>query len=230
MIALKRLLIEHNGRDLVDISLHIDGATGLVGPSGSGKSLTLKALLGLLPSTMKATVDLQAPFGLTRSKTVAFVPQNPFTALSPMGKLAVQFHAPKDRAAALLERVGLGAWTLDRYPAELSGGQLQRAIIAMALAQNPRLLLLDEPTTALDSDSKESVLSLLRDLREREGIALLFVAHDMAAVGSVCDRVAVIEQGRIVESGALETVLNAPAHPCTKQLIESNFAYREWRS
>lgn len=230
MFTIKRLCITHEGRNLVDLSLAIDGATGLVGASGSGKSLTLKALLGLLPSSMRATLQTDAPFEPVRGQSVGFVPQNPFTALSPMSPIGTQFHAPKTRAIALLERVGLGAWTLNRFAAELSGGQLQRAIIAMALAQNPRLLLLDEPTTALDSESKESVLALLRQIRAEEGVLMLFVAHDMAAVAGVCDRVCVIDAGRIVESGALNQVLQNPAQPYTRQLIESNFAYREWRS
>ena len=230
MIALKRLQIEYQGSNLVDIALNITGATGLVGASGSGKSLTLKALLNLLPSDMNARLDLSAPFKLIRGKTVGFVPQNPFTALSPMSRIGAQFHAPADQAGALLRRVGLDAWVLERFAAELSGGQLQRAIIAMALAQKPKLLLLDEPTTALDSQSKESVLALLRQIRAEEGVLMLFVAHDMAAVSSVCDTVAVIDAGKIVETGPLESVLKKPTHNRTKQLIESNFAYREWRS
>lgn len=230
MITIRRLHIRHQDCDLVDLSLAITGATGLVGASGSGKSLTLKALLGLLPSSMQAQIELDAPFKLIRGKTVAFIPQNPFTALSPMSLLGDQFHVPQTLSVGLLERVGLGAWALKRYPAELSGGQLQRAIIAMALAQKPKLLLLDEPTTALDSDSKESVLKLLRQIRAEEGLLMLFVAHDMAAVSGVCDHAAVIDAGRIVENGPIETVLKTPTHPQTRRLIESNFAYRNWRN
>ncbi len=229
MIHLKTLQITHKETTLVDIALTLRTTLGLVGQSGSGKSLTLKALLGLLPASMTMKMDLQAPFELIRGRSVGFVPQNPFTALSPLSKIGVQFHAPKARVIEALEQVGLGHWALDRFPAELSGGQLQRVVIAMALIHRPKLLLLDEPTTALDHETKAEILALLEQIHTRFETRLLFVGHDMAAVSQVCAEIAVIDRGQIVENGPTDRVIQAPATRQSRELIESNFAYRDWR-
>ena len=230
MIAIKKLRISHHDQRLVDIALDIHTTLGLVGQSGSGKSLTLKALLGLLPASMQCTIEVKAPFALTRGQSVGFVPQNPFTALSPLSKIGAQFHASADKATEALVRVGLDSWVLDRFAAELSGGQLQRVVIAMAIIHKPRLLLLDEPTTALDHESKQEILDLLNHLHAQEGTLMLFVGHDMAAVSQVCHQLAVIEAGRIVDRGPTEELMQNPTVLETKRLVESNFAYRTWRS
>ena len=147
----------------MDISFTLHSSLALVGQSGSGKSLTLKALLGMLPETMDATLEVEAPFELKAGESIAFVPQNPFTALSPLTRIKKQFFASKERVAYLFEAVGLELDLLDRFAPELSGGQLQRVVLAMALEKNPKLLLLDEPTTALDPDTTQMILELLKN-------------------------------------------------------------------
>ncbi|GHS89729.1 hypothetical protein FACS189487_10510 [Campylobacterota bacterium] len=228
-IEIKTLKIFYENAALVDVSFSIDGALGIVGRSGSGKSLTLKALLNLLPSKMSAEIEISSPFALERGKTVAYIPQNPFTALSPMSRVKDQFFTPKIAAKRLLERVCLETTALDRFPAELSGGQLQRAIIAIALASNPRLLLLDEPTTALDSKNKEAVLEILSEIKSA-GVSIIFVSHDIKSVSAVCDHIAVIDTGRVVEAGGKEAILHGAKAALTRELISSDFTNREFRS
>ncbi|MDR0665515.1 MAG: ATP-binding cassette domain-containing protein [Helicobacteraceae bacterium] len=227
-IVIKKLKIALGDRTLVDISLTIDSALGLVGASGSGKSLTLKALLNLLPQSMSVEKEIEAPFTIERGRSAAFIPQNPFTALSPMSKIKDQFHTKKERARELLEQTGLGAWALDRFPAELSGGQLQRVICAIALSSAPKLLLLDEPTTALDGKSKTEIIALLKTIKDG-GVKALFVSHDFASVAAISDAIAVIDQGKIIETGLTREILSAPKNAQTKRLIESGFENREFR-
>ncbi|MDR1450877.1 MAG: ATP-binding cassette domain-containing protein [Helicobacteraceae bacterium] len=227
-VKINKLKITLGEKTLADISLRVESALGLVGASGSGKTLTLKALLDLLPRSMSVEKDIDASFAFERGKSVAFIPQNPFTALSPMSKIKDQFYVKKNRAADLLEQTGLGAWALDRFPSELSGGQLQRVICAIALASEPKLLLLDEPTTALDKESKDMILALFVAIRQ-SGVELLFVSHDFASVAAVSDAIAVIDQGRIIEFGSTREILSAPKTEQTKKLIESGFENREFR-
>lgn len=230
MIEVKRLQIDLGGERLVDIAFRIRGALAMVGMSGSGKSLTLKALINMLPKSMNRVMEMECDFDPVRGEGIAVIPQNPFTSLNPMAKIGKQFYVSEDEAAALMERVGLEKVHLDRFPAELSGGQLQRAVIAMALSHNPKLLMLDEPTTALDSESKKNILSLLSDLKKTEGFYMLFVSHDIASVEAVCDEVVILKDGRVVESGLLADVVADPKDAYTRELIASNFKQREWRS
>ena len=226
----KKLVIKDDRRKIVDISLEITHSLALVGQSGSGKSLTLKALLGLLPSNLQSDLEIEWEYPLQRGKTVSLVPQNPFTSLSPLTKIVKQFLVPKEDAQRILELVGLDRSFLERYPPELSGGQVQRVVIAMALVQRPKLLLLDEPTTALDPETKAMVLKLLRELQEKLGFLILFVTHDIASAAKLCQEAAVIKSGTIVERGALSEIIQHPKTAYTKTLIESNFANREFRS
>ena len=170
---------------LVDVSFKINSSLALVGQSGSGKSLTLKALLGMLPSSMNCKLEHDASFELVAGKTLSLVPQNPFTALSPLTKIKKQFFSGESRINELFAEVGLSEELLDRFPPELSGGQLQRVVIAMALESKPRLLLLDEPTTALDPQTKTVILELLKRLQKKENFLILFVTHDMIAASSL---------------------------------------------
>jgi len=231
MIQVKRLQIDNAGETLVDIAFGIENALALVGQSGSGKSLTLKALLGMLPPSMVSTLEVDSPFALRRGETVAFVPQNPFTALSPLTRVGRHFSgiAPAE-AAALLERVGLDAALLERFPPELSGGQLQRAVIAIALSHAPKLLLLDEPTTALDPETRKVIIALLRELQGQMGFRMLFVTHDIVSARALCDEVCVIREGHVVEQGTMEQVMASPKAAYTRTLIESSFAGREFRT
>ncbi len=229
MIDIQKLSIDIGEQRLVDIRFCVESSLALVGQSGSGKSLTLKALLGMLPNSMKCELVIDAPFSLKRGETIAFVPQNPFTALSPLTKIKKQFFVKTHRVAKLFDALGLGLELLERFPPELSGGQLQRVVIAMALSKKPKLLLLDEPTTALDPHSREVILNLLKRLQEIEGFAMLFVSHDIVSAEELCKEICVIRHGAVVEMGEMQSVLRNPKEQYTQTLIEANFANREFR-
>ncbi len=230
MFSVRKLVIEHEGKKVVDIAFEIKESFALVGQSGSGKSLTLKALLGMLPSGLLATLDIESDFTPERGKTVSIVPQNPFTALSPLTRIKDQFFKPLALAGQYMQYVELDKNLLFRYPSELSGGQLQRVIIAMALSSEPKLLLLDEPTTALDSRTKESILKLIKKLQKQMGYRLLFVTHDIDATRLLCDEIAILKEGKIIERGGVEEILTHPRSDYAKTLIASNFKYRRKRS
>ncbi len=225
----KNLTIRRGEERFVDIAFAIDRSLALVGESGSGKSLTLKALLGMLPAGFERHLEYESPFDLERGQTVAYVPQNPFTALSPLTKIGDQWILFVERAAEMMERVGLEASLLDRFVPELSGGQLQRVVIAMALTTEPKLLLLDEPTTALDARLRGVIVDLLLQLQEELGFKMLFVTHDIATARRLCREIAVIRHGEIVESGPMERVIREPKSEYTRALIAANFANREFR-
>ncbi len=230
MMKISKIQITLEEQILVDIGFEISTSLALVGQSGSGKSLTLKALLGMLPSSMKCTLEYDAKFELQAGKTVSFVPQNPFTALSPLTKIKKQFFASKQRVAELFKQVDLDEELLERFAPELSGGQLQRVVIAMALESSPKLLLLDEPTTALDPKTRVIILDLLKDLQKKFGFKILFVTHDMYSAEALCEDICVIKNGRVVESAKMQEVMRNPQQSYTKTLIEANFANREFRN
>ncbi|MEO1938961.1 MAG: ATP-binding cassette domain-containing protein [Sulfurimonas sp.] len=229
MISIKKLHIVYNGKSIVDIALRIEDSLALIGESGSGKSLSLKALLGMLPKEMQLELEYDAEFDFVAGESLGFIPQNPFTALSPLTKIKKQFFAPKERIERLFEELGLEHALLERFAPELSGGQLQRVVIAMALEKKPKLLLLDEPTTALDPRTKEQILDLLRELSRKEGFKMLYVTHDILSAERLCKDIAVIQKGKIVETGKTETILHKPTKEYTKMLIEANFANRDFR-
>ena len=226
---ISKLKIIYENQTMLDISLHISSSLALIGQSGSGKSLTLKALLGMLPKKMKIELEDAFGFELIAGKTVSFVPQNPFTALSPLTKIKKQFVSDITRVHALFDEVGLDYELLQRFPPELSGGQLQRVVIAIALESKPKLLLLDEPTTALDPQSKEFILQLLKKLQKKEAFKMLFVTHDISSAKELCEDVAIIKNGIIVEHGNMQEVIQNPTNEYTKILIEANFANRNFR-
>jgi ABC-type glutathione transport system ATPase component len=217
---------------------------GLAGESGSGKSMTTLAILGLA-HTVGATVsgsitlDGQELTGLPeaklreiRGRRIAAIFQSPSTAFNPVYRVgailtkALRLHgaakseAP-DQAAQAMRQVLLSPDLMKRYPSQLSGGQLQRVAIALAIALRAEILLADEPTSALDVTVQAEVLDLLRDLRESIGMSILFISHDLAVVAELCDRVAVMRQGLIVEQGSAGDVLSAPADPYTAELLAS---------
>jgi len=209
---------------IVDISFKLKSSIALVGQSGSGKSLTLKAILGLLPSNLSSTLDIEAPFKIIRGDTVTFVPQNAFTAFSPMTRLKDQWLNSLDDIDELFELLELDISLMDRFPSELSGGQLQRVIVAMALSSKPRLLLLDEPTTALDPKLREEMVKILLQLQERFGFLILFVTHDIEVAKNLCQDIVVLKDGRVVEQGSSIEILKNPKELYTRRLIEAGFA------
>ena len=214
----------------LDLEIAPGEAFGIVGESGSGKSLTLRAIVGLLPSGVRLSGGEARAGG-----RIGMVFQDPLTALDPLTRVGTQLGEacraagaadPAARVLELLDAVRLGgadgsdaARIARSYPHELSGGQRQRIVIAMALAGDPAVLLADEPTTALDVTVQREVLALLDSLRRERGLTLVLVSHDLAIVASMCDRVAVMRGGRIVEQGPTSRVLSAPTEAYTKELI-----------
>jgi peptide/nickel transport system ATP-binding protein len=220
---------------------------GILGESGSGKSVTLRALMRLLPTRktrIEGRVEIagadvmaldRAALARLRGPTVAMIFQEPMTALDPVFTIghqiveAITAHerisrsAARKRALELLERVQIpsAARRLDAYPHQLSGGLRQRAMIAIALACRPALLLADEPTTALDATVQIQVLLLLRTLQEELGMGMIFVTHDLGVAVEVSHKVAVMYAGRIVESGSVRDVVREPRHPYTEGLMGS---------
>nr|WP_321266707.1 ATP-binding cassette domain-containing protein [uncultured Sulfurimonas sp.] len=228
-MKINKLKIDLADKILVDINFEIKSSLALVGQSGSGKSLTLKALLSMLPSSMKLELDVDAKFDLKVGRDISFVPQNPFTALSPLTKIRKQFFVDDKKIKELFNQVDLDIDLADRFAPELSGGQLQRVVIAMALEQEPKLILLDEPTTALDPETRIIILDLLRELQKKHDFKMLFVTHDMNSAKLICDEICVIKDGKIVESGNMQSILQSPKEKYTQILIDANFANREFR-
>ena len=228
-MKITKLKVSYENNVLVDIGFSIKNSLALVGQSGSGKSLTLKALLGMVPSQLVSELALDADFALERGKTIAFVPQNPFTALSPLTKIKDQFFVGEAKMHKLCHSVGLDMVLLERFPPELSGGQLQRVVIAIALSGEPKLLMLDEPTTALDPTTRVVIIDLLKRLQQEQGFKILFVTHDMHSASALCDDICVIKEGKVQERGVMAEVVRQPQSPYTKTLIEASFANRKFR-
>lgn len=227
-VDIKLLQIFDDNKKLVDIKFTIKNSTALIGQSGSGKSLTLKSLLNLLPSNLKCSADIASGFELN-SKNIGFIPQNPFTSLSPMTKIKKQFFCDEEKKKELLKIVGLEEFVLERFPSELSGGQLQRVVIAIALSNDIKLLLLDEPTTALDKSSKEVILKLLNKLSKNMNIKILFVTHDIFSIKNICEDIVIIKDGDVIELGKTDDILTNPQNSYTKELINSTFENKDFR-
>ncbi|UOQ56701.1 ABC transporter ATP-binding protein [Leucobacter allii] len=219
---------------------------GVVGESGSGKTLTGLSLLGLLPHGLRASGSIvfdgrellaqtEKQWQRTRGADIAMVLQDPSSSLHPMLKLGeqltdhVRLHLGLGRAAAqakareLLERVHLREpdRLLGQYPHQLSGGMKQRVSIAIALACDPKLLIADEPTTALDANIRTGIIALLDELRRESGMGIIFVTHDLAMLSSIADRLNVFRTGEIVEAGEAESVFRSPQHPYTRVLLDA---------
>jgi peptide/nickel transport system ATP-binding protein len=234
----------HALRD-VSLDLHANEIVCVVGESGSGKSMTASAIMRLLPPGVcidaghvrfegeDLATATEARMRALRGAGIAMVFQEPMTALNPLltvgDQIAEMFRIHttlsaediRARTLSLLEEVRIPdpALAARAYPHELSGGQRQRAMIAMALALDPRVLIADEPTTALDVTTQAQILSLIKDLQRRKGTAVLFITHDFGVVAEIADRVAVMQHGLVVEQGAARQVLQAPQHPYTRSLI-----------
>ncbi|MFF0479201.1 ABC transporter ATP-binding protein [Streptomyces sp. NPDC004284] len=230
--------------DGVDLHVAAGETVALVGESGSGKTLTSRSALGLLPpgAGVEGRVrvlgqDVLAMRGeqlrALRTDTVAMIFQDPRAALNPLRRIgdflteSVTLTGRTSRADAtaraveLLEAVGLDGSALDKYPGQVSGGMLQRVVIAAALMGDPELLLADEPTTALDVTTQAEVIALLAELRARFRTGLLFVTHDLDLAAAISDRVYVMYAGRIAESGPAEALFGRPRHPYTAALLAS---------
>ncbi|WP_447914104.1 ABC transporter ATP-binding protein [Microbacterium phyllosphaerae] len=229
-------------RVLDDISLSLDDgdSLGLVGESGAGKSTILRLLLGLSAPREGQVLFDGAPLNLRdRAQMRRFrasvqpVFQDPYSSLDPRQRIDRIIGEPlrslglasgadaQRRIAESLESVGLPADTARRYPHEFSGGQRQRIAIARAVVSRPRVLLADEPVSALDVTTRVQVLELLDRLRRENGLSLVMVSHDLTAIASACDRTVVLQNGRVVEQGATASVLHAPQDPYTRALVDA---------
>jgi len=252
--ALSAISLRDGNRPILRrVSLAVDTGEvhGLVGESGAGKSTIAKAILGIIPSQVKVTdgrigfegrdllalspKDLRAVLG----REIALVPQDPSTALNPSRRIDAQMtdglrlkrglsaKQARQRAGALLEEVQIRdpERVLDSYPHQLSGGMRQRVLIAAAFGLEPKLVIADEPTTALDVTVQKQILRLIRSLQERHGTSVLFVSHDLGVVAKICDRLTVLYMGKVMEQGSTADVLAAPRHPYTKALLAANPRY-----
>ena len=228
-ININKLKISIEDKPLLDISFNIDESTALIGESGSGKSLTLKALLNLLPTFMKIEKDIESNFELNYD-SIGFIPQNPFTSLSSMTKISNQFFCSKEKKEEVLELLDLDKSVLNKFPTQLSGGQIQRVVIAIALSRNIKLLLLDEPTTALDEENKSNIINTINNLKKRLNILILFVTHDINSIKELCKEIIILRNGEIIEKGLTQNILSSPEEDYTKKLINSTFKNKNFRN
>ena len=231
------------------VSLHVDeGETlGLVGETGAGKTTLAKGILRLIQTPPGKIVNGKVYFDgkdilamsdhdlhQVRGNAISMVFQDPMTSLNPVMTVGEQIEEViavhnsnlskeeiRERAIAMLRRVGISADRIDEYPHQFSGGMKQRVIIAIALACNPKLLLADEPTTALDVTIQAQVLDMIRKLKTEMNTAMILISHDLGVVAQTCDRVAIIYAGRIVETGNLRDIYKNPKHPYTIGLLDS---------
>ncbi|MDP8298717.1 MAG: ABC transporter ATP-binding protein [Candidatus Tantalella remota] len=247
ILIINNLIVTIAGRRVIDdvsLELYPGRVTAIVGESGSGKTLTALSVLDLLPETAKVVsgeviFDGKDVFKLRedekrkiRGFDIGMVFQEPFTALNPVMKVGDQVGEVllahniikkkelKPKVRELFEQVKLSPNVADSYPHELSGGMRQRAVIAMAMACDPRVLILDEPTTALDVSIQEEVLALVSSIQKKNNLSILFITHDFSIVNMLANEVCVMKEGIIVEKGSREDVLRSPQNEYTKKLID----------
>ena len=238
---------EVNAIEDVSFALSEGEILGIVGESGSGKSVTALSIMGLLPSPPARIASGQVRFdgrtltGLSerqmqpiRGPGIGMIFQEPMTSLNPVFSIGDQIMETiraherlpqaklRARAVAMLDKVGIpsAARRLDDYPHQMSGGQRQRVMIAIALACRPRLLIADEPTTALDVTIQAQILDLLMDLRDEFGMAIIIITHNMGVIAETADRVAVMYAGRVIEEAPVARIFDHPLHPYTRGLLE----------
>ena len=210
----------------VSFDLHEGEALGLVGESGSGKTTIARAILGFLPKYEGEIIHY--------SKRPQLIFQDPYTALNPARTVGWILEEPlkiygkfdkaerRRRIIEMLENVGLSEEYMTRRPSELSGGQRQRVSIAAALIVRPKLVIADEPVSALDVTIQAQILQLLDDMRDKYGLSYLFISHDMNVVYQLCDRVIVMKKGVIVEDNTIDEIFDHPKHPYTRELVEAS--------
>lgn len=260
LLEIENLTLDIGGRPIlkgIDLSIDSGETVGLVGESGSGKSMTALAAMQLLPHganvqgriTFNGTDILSATeeqMCALRGDDIGMVFQEPMTALNPVKTIGqqvaegIRWHTrvgraeAEERARLMLDRVGLPAsrFPLSRYPHELSGGQRQRVVIAIACALKPKLLIADEPTTALDVVLQRQILDLLKSLVDENRMGLLLISHDLAVVTEMADRITILRQGEVMETGETARVLTEQAHPYTRQLAlaSTHVPNRRWHA
>lgn len=246
-LVVEGLSVEISGRQIVrNVSFQVaDGErVGLIGSSGSGKSMITKAILGLLPeqATVNGSIRLfgeelvgigEEKMADLRGSYMGAIFQNPSDSLNPVLTVAQQVSLPlrlhyrlskgqrQQRVESMLDEVGLDGHIAGKYPSQLSGGQQQRVAIATALVTSPKVIIADEPTTALDAITQHSIINLLTCLVDRSGASLLFVTHDFAVLSRVCQRSYVIDHGDVIEGGNTQVLLQQPQEFVTKELVKA---------
>jgi len=237
---LQRVVGHVKAVDGVSFRIGVGETLGLVGESGCGKTTVGRTLLKLIPATGgrvlyrgESVFDQPAAEMRRLRREMQIIFQDPAGSLNPRMRVAsivgepLEVHgiasgeALRERVEQLLVRCGLWKTAADRYPHEFSGGQRQRIGIARALALEPKLIVCDEPTSALDVSIQSQILNLLKDLQDEFGLSYLFISHDMAVIHHICDRVAVMYDGRIVEEGDRDEIINRPTHPYTQALLSA---------
>ncbi len=238
--------------DGVDFSIQPGETLGVVGESGCGKSVTSLSVMRLLPSnaTNEGSISFEGKEILSlpekamqqvRGNDIAMIFQEPMTSLNPLHTVGKQIEEviklhmnvtkqeAKERAISMLKAVGMprAEEIYGEYPHQLSGGMRQRVMIAMAMACDPKLIIADEPTTALDVTIQAQILDLMRDLKEKTGTSIMLITHDLGVVAEMCDRVIVMYAGQVVEETDVETLFENPKHPYTQGLIESIPTFEE---
>ncbi len=225
----------------INLEIQSGETLGIVGETGCGKTLTATAIMGLLPSSARQRGEIEfGKYGALKPESmqnirgaeITMIFQNPQSAFNPIFTIGAQMKLVAQKRnfgraeiPAMLDQIlsSVGLTDTKRivssYPHQLSGGMLQRCMIAMAMISNPKLLIADEPTTALDATIGDQVLKLIRDLQEREGFAMLFISHDITAVAKVADHISVIYAGRVIENGPAGDVMKNPYHPYTQGLL-----------
>lgn len=254
LLQVKSLQVSLQGFHLqgIDFSLHQGEILGLVGESGSGKTLLSHLILRLIKDYEIQSGEIrflgqdllnlkESQMQSLRGKDISYIFQEPLSALNPLQKIkrqldeAILIHNPKiqkqalqERVSELLTNVNLTPKVLESYPYELSGGQRQRVCIAMALANSPKILIADEPTTALDSTTQAQILALLKHLQQKFNLSILFISHNLAVVAKLCPKLLVLQNGKIVENGMTEEIFKNPKNPYTQMLIQSlGFHYNQ---
>jgi len=238
--------------DDISFTVEANSCLGIVGESGSGKSMTMKAILGLIHPKLQRTgtalfdnLDLlqanKETLRKIRGRYICMIPQDAMSSFSPLSKIGAQMvetlcenlqvskKEAKERSIAELERMLIreSAQVFDKYPHQLSGGMLQRCMIAIALAMQPAIIIADEPTTALDSINQQEVVTQFQQIRKEFGTTIIFISHDLSIVKQLAQRVLIMRNGRCVEAGTIEDVFSKPQHDYTKHLVNTRLQLAE---
>lgn len=245
MLRVNNLKISSDKKILVngiDFEIEKNQILSIIGQSGSGKSLTATAIMGLLPETLNKSGEIilneknimqlkDKEIAKIRMKEMAMIYQNPFNCLVPVMTLEKQLkyiykiqELPYDtnRIRTLMDEVSLPLEYLKKYSFELSGGELQRIVILMSMLFNPNLLICDEPTTALDSETGLKIINLIKNLKDEYGMSVLFISHDLQLAEIIADRVMIMQDGNIIERGDAKDIYNNPKQDYTKALLEAS--------